>query len=717
MEQIYWFVGASFDSGHRDQTDRFLKEGIWEQYTDENNKNAILAREMAIGQRIAIKSVFTKKTGLPFDNKGHTVSVMTIKAIGIITEILTTGKKVKVDWVKDYKPREWYFYTHQNAVWKVTPIKEFSKRLIDFTFHNQRQDIDLFRNSDIWNDRFGDLSKANLFSWIDFYTGFADKLRGFRDKRKYLIERIRELGNTNEFVHYLRFDKNSEGETITLDDICPFTFMGIFNRNIKEQNRTELLPELAKIIDFDFKLPSAFTGIPIINRQQSWFFAFEKDRQADDIDKLWNVFESALDLTDNPNPNTNRIFRDSYDQALTVRFTKWNLTSGLFWIRPQSFPTLDTKPRAYITKNFGYNFDNMPPEGEKYLSLINYLKGEFLKTNSAVHDFPSLAYCALNEKDNQVSPEQHREDDEFDNNDKEAVTEAVKVSVKPPLSKDPVNKIFFGPPGTGKTHKLQEIQKTYQDRFAFITFHQSYGYEQFMEGLWPEVNNGQISYRIKNGLFKSLCERARKDPDNQYALFIDEINRGNISKIFGELISLIEIDKRNVLSVNLPYSVVEFSVPANLDIYGTMNSADRSIALLDTALRRRFEFEEIMPDPSVLTMKIDGMDLSKLLETINERIEQIYDRDHTIGHAYFMGIKNFKDLEIIFQHKIIPLLCEYFYDDWAKIRVILGDDKKAMDNPQFVTMKRDGAEGEVQPLYQINKEAFKQPEAYIAIYA
>ena len=243
--------------------------------------------------------------------------------------------------------------------------------------------------------------------------------------------------------------------------------------------------------------------------------------------------------------------------------------------------------------------------------------------------------------------------------------------------------------------------------YEYVTFHQSYSYEDFVEGIRPKQGEDGESmvYSVEPGVFRRICARAKNDPERRYAMFVDEINRGNISKIFGELITLLEPDKRarydedgnciGGMELTLPYSGDSFGVPENLDMYGAMNTADRSIALLDTALRRRFEFGELMPDADII-LGADGagniedgeggsIDLRQLLESMNRRIRFLLDREHMIGHSYFMDIEVFADLQRVLTRKVLPLLQEYFYEDWSRIQLVLrdriGEDR---NSPQII---------------------------------
>jgi len=335
------------------------------------------------------------------------------------------------------------------------------------------------------------------------------------------------------------------------------------------------------------------------------------------------------------------------------------------------------------------------------------------------------------------------------------------------VKKTPTNLILYGPPGTGKTYatafeavrlchgtavaadprgpdKRADVMDAYKalvfdGRVEFITFHQSFSYEDFVEGLRPttapdaeaadaEMDRPTAGFSLKphEGVFKRISERARVDPDGAaHVLIIDEINRANISKVFGELITLLEPDKRkgaaNELQVRLPYSGKPFEVPPNLHIVGTMNTADRSIALLDTALRRRFTFRELMPDASVLPADVDGINLQRLLTALNDRIEYLFDREHQIGHAYFMGCRSRADVAQVIRDNVIPLLAEYFYDDWAKIAFVMDGRPLDREAPihegkqegRFLECERlvppglDGTKAEMDPRLRWSvKEAF-----------
>ena len=314
-----------------------------------------------------------------------------------------------------------------------------------------------------------------------------------------------------------------------------------------------------------------------------------------------------------------------------------------------------------------------------------------------------------------------------------------------------LNQILYGPPGTGKTYNIvkyavelaegrkitpgepyEAIKERYEKyastgQIKFTTFHQSLSYEEFVEGIRPVVvdkygNDTNIAhadttviYRPYNGVFKSLCEKAARSPGTNFVAIIDEINRGNISRIFGELITLIEESKRGT-TIILPYSQTMFTVPPNLYILGTMNTADRSIAMLDIALRRRFRFIEMMPEPKLLG-KCEGVDLCELLTALNERIEYYYDREHAIGHAYFMNssgsIDSIDELREVFSTKIIPLLQEYFFDDYERIRLILNDDNTFIQciKPKYIKQFDSG-----QKLYRIGDPMNWKKEHFINIY-
>jgi hypothetical protein len=359
------------------------------------------------------------------------------------------------------------------------------------------------------------------------------------------------------------------------------------------------------------------------------------------------------------------------------------------------------------------------------------------------------------------------------------------------------NQILFGPPGTGKTYNtvneaikiiapslfvsnkdyVYDIKEEFDSCkskgwIEFVTFHQSFSYEDFVEGIRAETKDGNISYAVKDGIFKKIAiealfsqlEESGVDLDEEwnkvkttlndkknsteilfdknnyehkklilknqdlltleggkpYVLIIDEINRGNTSRIFGELITLIESTKRagqdEAMDVILPYSQERFTVPDNLYIIGTMNTADRSLAIIDTALRRRFDFIEMMPKPELLKdIQIKNIDIQEMLTIINNRIEALYDREHTIGHAFFMKLKDdptLPKLAYIFKNNILPLLEEYFFEDWDKIIKVLGNSGIYTENNVNLGQGFENTGRN----YQRNNSALDKADTYINIY-
>ena len=253
-----------------------------------------------------------------------------------------------------------------------------------------------------------------------------------------------------------------------------------------------------------------------------------------------------------------------------------------------------------------------------------------------------------------------------------------------------LNQILYGPPGTGKTYstttramaivkgiEVDEVTDEHRTEFrslrfdptnetgqiAMVTFHQNFSYEDFVEGIRPRLaERGDLGYELRLGIFRRIVDAALADPDRPYILIIDEINRGNIPKILGELITLIEPSRRlgqeDETTVTLPYSGDSFGVPGNLHIIGTMNTADRSILPLDTALRRRFDQVEMMPDPDhpLITDSVAGVDLHKMLNAINVRISLLLDRERQIGHTYLFNVKDIESLADKFRMAILPPL-------------------------------------------------------------
>ena len=438
-----WFVGAAFE-GTDDQTSRFLNEGIWENGYDDRNLDTV--KSIQVGDRIAIKSTYTRKNNLPFDNRDKYASVMRIKAIGTVTKNLGDGRNLRVDWKPIDPPREWYFYTYLATVWEVSPGRWLPDALIAFTFANEPQDIDSFLDIPFWGDRYGDGTVG--------------------------------------------------------DGSQPFGTFSVEG------------------------------------------------------------------------------FHECNLQTLATEF---------------------------------------------------HLSYEFLEEIKAL-------LC-----------------------DKHQV-------------------IFQGPPGTGKTYVAQALANCLagaEDRVTLAQFHPSYAYEDFVRGFRPTMTtSGQAGFTLRDGPLLRAAQIAREEPGAKHFLIIDEINRGNISKVFGELYFLLEYRDKKIRMLYQQDGEDDFSLPPNLYIIGTMNTADRSIALVDLALRRRFYFIEFHPDTdpvkSVLRKWLtkNAPDLEWVAAVVEETNRQLEEYKHAaIGPSYFMkeGLQK-EDVPRIWKHSVLPYVEELLFGDDMKIK-------------------------------------------------
>lgn len=816
------------------------------------------------------------------------------------------------------------------------------------------------------------------FEWIDFYSEFATKLLLFKNDRKALIERIKDVYTAIN----MQVPKLESGSDII--DIDPFTIFGLFNKGITNSNRIAIIRSIANVFGIEAKVPNNFDGIPVLNNLKATFYAFKEDRKADDIDNIWNVFEAALRLADNDTEQNRKEFSKWYDLVHDQRCIRWNITMGLYWIRPYTYINLDSRNRWYIS-----NVENMPAEFvdsikkkiNKVPNATDYLfiKDACIKAlevgSYEYKNYPELSYSAwivseqvnrqkaaangkelsnaaflrwfkpliqalrdlggsgtpaearakiveneqlsdeevnairgknnVNKFENEVAfarsylvnagyidksiygvwtlteagksvemtddmasdifksgvaqAQNSREkkgaaiaDDDVDTvhywiyapgenscmweefysegimaigwgeigdlktfdskdamkskmketfdaslsyknaahatwqfvndmkigdivfvkkgmhqlvgrgvvssdyeydadrNDKygnirkvnwthkgewphpgqavmktltditsytdyveklnalfedESAEDVEEVSKNYPvyteddfldevfmteeeysklvgILKAKKNVILQGAPGVGKTFAAKRLAYSVMgvkdiDRVMMVQFHQSYSCEDFIMGFRPSTTG----FELKKGAFYNFCKKAEIDSDNDYFFIIDEINRGNLSKIFGELFMLIENDKRGI-ELQLLYSDEKFAVPANVYIIGMMNTADRSLAMLDYALRRRFAFFEIKPGFETdgfreYRMSLDNDKFNKLINCV-ENLNSVIASDESLGEGFCIGHSYFCNLEVdkidneclygIVEYELIPLLKEYWFDEPTKVK-------------------------------------------------
>lgn len=698
----------------------------------------------------------------------------------------------------------------------------------------------------------------NKFKWTAFYSELATALLKYKNNRGELIEILKAIYADAG----MNFPFKEKGKEV-YEDICPFTVFGSFNKGITNANRIALLTQFAKQFSVSAEVPTEFDGIPVVMNLSAWFFAYKENRGEHDIDNLWELLDKAISYSEDSSSENKTAFIDIYNQVIKQKMIKWNITMGLYWVRPYTFINLDSTNRAFIT-----DVDNMPhyfttifsdiskglPEGTSYLFMCEQARNALKQKEYEYHSFPELSYCAWSklQDHNEETPETKTIDsnvketdywiyspgdnasmwDEFSKlglmgigwddigcsikdfatkqdikdhmkkvygpqysykndahclwqfaneikvgdivfakkgmhkiigkgvvtsdyiydtdrqkyihvrkvdwqnigewehpggqavmktltnitpyNDyvqnllalfaedvKEEIPQETEIKYPTYTKDDFLDEVFMdeenydtlvelldakyniilqGAPGVGKTFATKRLAYSIMgekdtSRVSMVQFHQSYSYEDFIQGYRP-IDNG---FKLESGSFYKFCKAAEIDNERPYFFIIDEINRGNLSKIFGELMMLIESDKRGE-KLKLLYKDEWFTVPKNVRIIGMMNTADRSLAMMDYALRRRFAFFDFAPAFSSDGFKKYIADknnekLGKLIEVV-ENLNVAISNDESlgdgfrIGHSYFCTTKEITDgwLKSVVEYEVIPLLKEYWFDEPTKVR-------------------------------------------------
>jgi 5-methylcytosine-specific restriction protein B len=459
-------------------------------------------------------------------------------------------------------------------------------------------------------------------------------------------------------------------------------------------------------------VPQSFEGIPVLNNQKSWFFPYAKDRDPDHIDKLWQVFALGLQLADAEDEQPHGPFRAAFDAAMELYGVAWNLTFGLYWCRPWAFLSLDERSRGYLADKLRLPLSWHGPKNRcsasDLLQLITTLRQRFEEPDFPVHSFPELSLEAWTYTSSSATD---------DDSDEDATTS--EEQLPPPLAPygisnivadgcfqpperleailqrwhDKKNLILQGPPGTGKTWLARRLAKALighdaqEPQLRSVQFHPNLSYEDFVRGWRPTGSvQGSGTLTLHDGVFLQMVSAALAAPAQRHVLVIEEINRGNPAQIFGELLTLLEAGKRNSReAMQLCYPDADgvhrpVHVPENLFVIGTMNTADRSLALVDMAFRRRFAFIDLEPslgDPwrdYVVNKRQLEPDAARAIEQRLEQLNSTISADSRlgnafrIGHSYVtphqsMGGRSTRDwfAEVV-DSELRPLLQEYWFD-------------------------------------------------------
>jgi 5-methylcytosine-specific restriction protein B len=690
------------------QIRRFLSQGLWEH--DGASEFLERVRDIRPGDRIVIKASYVRKRGLPFDNHGRGVSVMAIKATGTVTQNPGDGCRVQVEWDPVGPEREWYFYTSRGTIWRLREDDWAARDLAAFIFEGKEQDIGRFLQVPYWRARYlPDSAGDPRFPWIPFFQEFAVRLLEYKDRRKELVAGLKVLAKDLSQLQHLGRDRRANGTTGFVRDICPFTVMGIINRGIRTSKRHEVAQALGGLLGVRTRVPGTWDGIPVLHNMMSKFFPWEAEREAGHIDALWQVFEAALTYADSRDDTSRESFATAFDTAMALPNVGWILTFALYWSRPFVFPPLDNNTRTLLEQRFGLAVGTSGPQrrcsAQDYLELMDELELRMQQEDSPFHSLPELSMAAWEQR------ERGEADDGEEEGANEEGTTASAASVGRPYTlsqlmdegvflapgvveqllerlKQKKNLILQGAPGTGKTWLARRLGWLLagvrdEERVRAVQFHPNLSYEDFVRGYRPAPDG---SLRSQDGVFLEVVRQAREDPAAPHVLVIEEINRGNPAQVFGELLTLLEADKRkpeDALRLGYPDEdglPTQLWLPDNLFLIGTMNIADRSLALVDFALRRRFAFVTLEPclDDRWLRWVVDrrGMDAA-LAREIGRRLDRLNEdisRDSRLGPAFRVGhsfVTPSRSLtpattwawyEQVVRTEIQPQLEEYWFD-------------------------------------------------------
>ncbi|MYD69291.1 MAG: AAA domain-containing protein [Acidobacteria bacterium] len=616
-----WFVGAHFET-EGDQIERFLSDGIWEmEQRDDHDPHVRQVRSMQPGDRIAMKSTFVRKRGLRFDNKGKSVSVMAIRAVGKITENPGDGHTVKVHWTRLNPQREWYFYTNRRTVWEVATgsgtLPWAGQALIEFAFENEPQNYKLFLEGP-WRDSYSD-------PWDDF----MQRARHYFNSGRLEPDEIdykREVGR--------RYAKARESVLRASDD---------WPTAIRKADPKNLLH--------------------YINRDKFVDWAVDRRSQAlPALQALWS--KDGRSLSDRISLFCERFPSD----VISGAGSRANVVSVLLMGEDvERYP-------PYRIGNFKKAFEQTgyppPPkdanEAKLYEHALSFLD-RFIEEAAARElpvrhrlDAQSIVWGTL------LGPAPP--DADLGTLARDLHLPVDFLQVIDTLLKERRQVILQGPPGTGKTYVARKLAAHLSEssrRVQLVQFHPSYSYEDFVRGYRPTLlDNRQPGFELKDGPLMRIAKQAEEDPDGKYFLIIDEINRGNLSKVFGELYFLLEYRD---LPINLMYQDDQkstFTMPDNLHIVGTMNTADRSIALVDLALRRRFAFVDFStseePVKGLLRRWLQANNLGDMewvADVVERANEKLDDQHAAIGPSYFMRTDlDDAAVERIWKHNVSPYI-------------------------------------------------------------